>query len=470
MAEKNNHLLRGLTLTSSTSIVICSIIGTGIFMKTAIMAQYVGTPFLVLAAWFAAGLLSLAGALTYAELGAMFPKAGGDYVYLNAAYGEAPSFLYGWMYITVGSSGAAALAIAFATFLSVILPISSVWTEHTFHFLGQDMIWRFGIRQLVAVGAIIFCAVINCVGVAFSGRIQTFFTVTKVLGVIVIICGVFFISKDVSWENLRTFGDSPQWCGMKAFGAAMIASLWAYNGWSFLGFVGGEVRNPGRNIPRALIFGILVVLAAYCLINIAYFYALPFSEVVTSNSTRYRDALTIAAKAAQTFLGPMGIKLISVMFIISTFGTLHSELLTIPRISFAMARNGLFFSPFGYLGKRSHVPVFAIGFKAVCACILACSGTFDQLTTLLIFALWIFYGMTASSVFVLRRKMPVAERPYRTAGYPVVPFLFVLAAAWLVINTLMTNPVESVIGLGLIVLGLPIYFYFRYNRRRNTGK
>ena len=471
MIKQKNHLIRGLNLTDSTSIVICSILGTGIFLKTAIMAQYVGTPMLVLAAWAAAGLLSLAGALTYAELGSMLPKAGGDYVYLRTAFGDAPAFLYGWMYFTVGGSGAAALGTAFAAFFTTLVPVNQVWAEHTYTLFGRDMLWQFGMRQVVAVSVILICAVINYAGVATSGRIQTYITSVKVLGTLLIIGGVFLFSKNASWENLAASTGAHRWSGMKAFGAAMIASLWAYNGWAFLSKVAGEVRNPAKNIPRALMIGMFIVLVVYGLANVAYFYALPFAEVVTSHSTLYRNAISVAEKAVQTFLGPVGIKLVIVLFLFSTIGTLHSELLVIPRIHFAMARDGLFFSCFGPLSHGTHVPVWAVSIQALWACVLASSGTFDQLSTLLIFALWIFYGLTTSTVFVLRRKMPDAHRPYRTIGYPVVPFVFVLAALWLVINTLLTNPVESSLGLGLIVLGLPFYYYFRHKRlRRITNR
>ncbi|MBT4484283.1 MAG: amino acid permease, partial [Candidatus Latescibacteria bacterium] len=281
----NRKLVRGLTLYDSTSIVICSIIGTGVFLKTGIMAQYTGSPLLVMAAWMAAGLLSLAGALTYAELGAMLPKAGGDYVYLQTAYGEGVAFLYGWMYITVGASGAAALAAAFAMFLASTFPIGTVWIERTIHLFGHEVFWQFGIKQVVAIAAIIFCGALNCAGVSFSGSVQSFITTIKVLGVLAVIALVFLFSKEATWENLVPYTEAPRWCGIKAFGAAMLASLWAYNGWTFLGLVAGEVKKPEKNIPRAIITGMLVVLVVYMLANLSYFYALPFDEVMTSNST-----------------------------------------------------------------------------------------------------------------------------------------------------------------------------------------
>ncbi len=460
MNERKKHLVRGLGLVASTSIVICSIIGTGIFLKTAVMAQLVGSPMLVMAAWITAGMLSLAGALTYAELGAMMPRAGGDYVYLGAAWGDLVAFLYGWMYITVGAAGAAALAVAFATFLAAVAPTDQVWAERAFTLFGQPILWRFGTKQIVAVTAILLCAVLNCAAVTVSGKIQSLVTAAKVAGVLVIIGGVFLFSKGTSWTHLSPPRFSGDIDGVSAFGAAMIAALWAYNGWTFLGLVAGEVRDPGKTVPRALITGTILVLAVYLLANLAYFFALPFGEILTSNSTAHRDALSVAGKAAETFLGPVGLTFMYALFMVSTIGTLHSEILVIPRIPYAMARDGLFFAAFGRLNGAG-VPVFSIIFKAFWACILACSGSFDQLTTLLIFALWIFYAMTASGVFVLRRKRPDLPRPYRVTGYPMVPALFVLVALWLVINTLLTNPVESGLGVCLILLGVPLYFHFR---------
>jgi APA family basic amino acid/polyamine antiporter len=277
----------------------------------------------------------------------------------------------------------------------------------------------------------------------------------------IIILGVFALSKNANWENLATVPNSPQLGGLKGFGAAMLAALWAYSGWFSLPMVAGEVQDPGRNIPRALIIGMLIVIVVYLLINLAYFYALPFSEIVTSNSTMYPNAVSVAGKAAQSFLGPLGLSFIFILILTSTIGTLHSEFLTPPRITFAMARDRLFFHRFGLLNKKTHVPVLAISVQAVLACLFAASGTFDQLTTFVVFMYWIFYGLAGASVFVLRKKMPDANRPYRTLGYPVIPLIFLLASIWLTINTLQSNPVESALGILLLIVGLPFYYYLR---------
>ena len=464
MTQNKTSLLRALTLTDAISLVVGTVIGTGVFLKTAVMTQQLGRPSLVLLAWLAAGLLSLAGALAYAELGAMFPHAGGEYVYLGKAYGEAPAFLYGWMQFAVaGAGGMAGISTGFAIFLSALIPLGSPWVQKSFHLLGQEIQWQLGMTQLVAVGAIVFFTIVNCLGVALGGRVQSFLTIVKLLGIAVIVVGALTISPGANWSHLATH-ESVTVGGISAFGAAMMASLWAYNGWYLLPVCAGEVREPQRNVPRGLIIGMCAVLATYLLANLAYFYALPLAEITSSNSTAHPDALPVAAKAAQSFLGPSGAKFISVAFVISTLGALNGCVMGQARIPFAMARAGLFFKRLAEVNPKSKAPVWAIIVQSAWGCVLALSGTFDQITTYAIFALWLFFGVTVSAVFVLRRKMPDAERPYKTVGYPIVPVLFILVAVWLVINSIVTAPVESLLGLFLIALGLPVYVYFRRKR------
>jgi APA family basic amino acid/polyamine antiporter len=466
MAETKTQLIRGLTLTDTTALVIGTVIGTGVFLKAAPMAQNVGTPALVLLAWVAAGLLSLAGALTYAELGAMMPEAGGEYVYLRHSYGEASAFLFGWQrFIVAGSASIAALGAGFAIFLSRIVPLDAVWARHDFTFLGQPINWQFGAKQIVAVAVILLLTGVNCLTVVVGGKVQSVLTVLKIAGIAVVIGGVFFAAPTASWSHLATPVSAPQWSGFALFGTAMLAALWPYDGWNNMPMAAGEVQQPGRNIPRALILGMVAVMAIYCLMNLSYFYALPFAEVMTSNSTQYRDALPVAAKAAQSFMGDYGGRFLSIAFMISAFGALNGSILSNARVPYAMARDGMFFEKMGALSTSTHVPVIGLIVQAIWSCVLALSGTFDQLTDCLLFASWIFYGLVTSAVFVLRRKLPNAERPYKTFGYPVVPLVFVLVALWLIINTLFTKPVESVVGLALMALGLPLYFYFRATRK-----
>jgi APA family basic amino acid/polyamine antiporter len=465
MAEEKNQLIRGLTLTGTTALVIGTVIGTGVFLKAAPMAQGVGAPTLVMVAWVAAGLLTLAGALTYAELGAMLPQAGGEYVYLRHSYGDASAFLFGWQrFIVAGSASIAALGAGFAVFLSAFLPLNQVWAERKFTLFDQTINWQFGSKQLVAVGAILMLSALNCLTVAFGGKVQSVLTVLKIAGLAAVIAGVFFFAPAVTWSNLATPAGAPGWSGFAAFGVAMLAALWAYDGWNNMPMAAGEVQQPGRNIPRALVGGMIVVMVIYCLANLAYFYALPLGEVVTSNSTAYRDSLPVASKAAQSFLGESGGRFVALAFVVSALGALNGSILSNARVPYAMARDGVFFASQARLSQTTRVPVVAIMIQAVWSSVLALSGTFDQLTDCLLFASWIFYGLCASSVFVLRRKAPNAERPYKTLGYPVMPLVFVLVATWLVINTFVNKRVESVTGLVLIALGLPLYFYFRPRR------
>ena len=460
------ELVRALSLRDAIALVL-SVIGTGIFLKTAPMAQLVDSPSRVLLAWLAAGLLSLAGALTYAELGAMLPEAGGDYVFLREAYGNLVAFLFGWTNLVLIATGSvAAVSTALASFLASFVPLDAVWVTRDVNLLGQVIHWRLGIQQLVAVAVILLFSAINAKGVAAGARVQWIATVAKLGGIAIIVFGAFVLSKSGSWDHLRapaTAGVSGG--GMTAFGAAMLAALWAYQGWSNVSMVAGEIEKPERNVPRALIYGMLLVILVYLLTNLAYFYALPYSEIVTSNSTAYRDALPVAAKAAQTFFS-YGAQLVSLAFIICVIGALNGIILMNARVPFAMARNGLFFRRLGELNPDSRVPVAAIWTQAIWACVLALSGTFDQITTSVMFALWIFFALVGSSLFVLRRKLPAAPRRYRTPGYPVVSLLFVLVAVWLVVNSVKAYPVESVIGLALIALGLPLYLYFHITGRQ----
>jgi APA family basic amino acid/polyamine antiporter len=455
------ELVRALSLRDAIALVL-TVIGTGVFLKTAPMAQLVGSPSNVLLAWLAAGLLSLAGALTYAELGAMMPEAGGEYVFLREAYGDLPAFLFGWSSVMlIASGGLAAVSTALASFLSSFVPLNAVFVTHNFHVLGQVIPWRLGIQQVVAVAVILLFSWINARGIQLGSKVQWASTVAKLGGIAIIVLGAFLLSRTGSWEHLKTpvtATIAPG--GIGAFGAAMLAALWAYQGWSNLPMVAGEIEKPERNVPRALIFGMLIVILVYLITNLAYFYALPLSEILTANSTAYRDALPVAAKAAQTF-SRYGAQIVSLAFMISAIGALNGITLMNARVPFAMARNGLFFGGLSKLNETSSVPSNAIWFQGIWACVIALSGTFDQITTSVIFAVWVFTALVGTSLFVLRRKLPASPRRYRTPGYPVVPALFILVAFWLVINTLTASPVESAAGLFLIALGLPFFFYFR---------
>lgn len=469
------NLARALTLRDAMALVVGTVIGTGVFFKAAPMAQLLGSPWMVLLAWVAAGILSLAGALTYAELGAMFPRAGGDYVFLREAYGDFPAFMFGWTnFAVITTTGLAAIATGFASFLSALVPLDAIWAARDIHVLGQNIHWTFGAQQIVAVAAIlVFCA-INSARVSTGGATQSLLTLAKFVGIGAIVLGAFFFSDTRSMGNFAmapaaTAGNGAAGPGMPAsvtltaFGAAMIAALWAFQGWSNMTMVSGEIEKPQRNVPRGLIYGMLIVLGVYLLTNFAYFYALPFSEVANANSTAFRTALPVATKAAQSFLGSAGGKIISIAFLVSVMGSLNGIIIMNSRVPYAMARDGIFFPKLAELNAQQ-VPARAIWIEGLLGCVLALSGTFDQITTASVFAVWIFFALTAAAVFVLRRTRPEAERPYRVLAYPMLPAVFVAVAVWLLVNTVRTNPVESAAGLTLIALGLPIFLHFRKQR------
>jgi APA family basic amino acid/polyamine antiporter len=467
--DQRLELVRGLTLTSSTALVVGTVIGTGVFLKSSVMAQELGSPSRVLLAWFAAGVFTLFGALTYAELGALLPSVGGDYAYLRLAYGETIGFLYGWMRCFVGSTGTiASLAVGFSIFLSSLVPLSSVWMTRTFNIMGQTVNWQFGSPQVVAVSIILFLSVLNCLGIVLAGALQSLVTAFKVLGIMAIVVGCLLFSKGGGWQNLATHVSSSSGAGLSAFATAMLAALWAFDGWNQMPMVASEVRDPKRNIPIALVAGMAIITICYLLVNFAYAFALPIQEIATSSSTRYPLALPVATKAAQTFVGPLGERLITILFLLSCFGALNGSILTCARVPFAMAQDGLFLSSLGRISSRTRVPVTSIAFQAIWASVLAMSGTFDQLTDCVIFTSWIFYGLATASVFILRRKIPLSERIYRTPGYPYVPIIFVTFAVWLLANTLRTRPVESVTGLVLLLCGLPVHLYYRHYMRKSS--
>jgi APA family basic amino acid/polyamine antiporter len=466
LAPSNVTLIRGLGLIAAISIVIGNVIGTGVFLKTRVMICNVGTPGRVLAVWVGAGLLSLAGALTYAEIATLWPRAGGEYVYLREAYGTRFAFLYGWMQFFIARAGGlAAMSMAFAIFLNVVTGNGVSAVYFNWKMAGAD--FSFGSLQVVAISSIAFVTLINCAAVRVSGAVASVLTGIKIAVVLFIGVGAFLYAQG-DWMHLW-MGAAGGACegipadtigGFGGLGAAMLAALWAYNGWNDLTFVAGEIKHPQRNIPLALIGGMILVALLYVFINVAYFYVLTPAEIasVSANSS-------VATEAAQRFMGPLAAGLIAASLLASAFGTLHVGVLASGRLPYAMARDRLFFQNFTHLNKRTHTPIRALVAQSVWACALALTGSFDALTDYSIFGLWIFYALATTTVFVFRVKMPQAERPYRTWGYPVVPLLFLIVAGWLLISTILFAPRRSVTGVILILLGLPVYEYFARRNR-----
>lgn len=457
------ELRRDLTLTHAASLVVGITIGTGVFLKSAAMAQAVGTPALVLAAWVAAGVVAMLGALCFAELGALLPDAGGEYVYLRAAFGEVPGFLYACNSFVLGGASIAAYGAAVAIFISDIHPFDTQWFARSVHLFGADYTLQLGTRQLVAIGVIAVFAAINCAGVMLGGRVQTALTVAKVAAIVAVAVGVFGFSDTGTWANLTPPPHQASG-GLAGFGAAMFAALWAYSGWQYLPMAASEVQNPERNLPRAIIGGSLLVLAIYLAVNAAYLYALPVWQVASANSTAYPEAPSVAARAVQTFLGSRAAPVAALVFLISTVGSLNGTILARARVSYASARDGLFFEPFARLSPRTRVPITSLVLLCIWAALLAASGTFDELTNMAVMSYALFWIPVMLAVLVLRRKLATAPRPYRLPGYPLVPLIFLLVMVWIVVSALIRNPKESIATVLLILLGLPLYPLFRGRR------
>ena len=455
---------RDLGLTHATALVVGVIIGTGIFLKAASMAQAVGTPLLVLAAWAAAGAVAMLGALCFAELGALLPHAGGEYVYLRTAYGEVLGFLFACNGFVLGGAAVAAYGAAAAIFVSDIHRFDARWYEHALHVGRFTYLFEFGARQLIAVAVIGLFTLINCLGVMLGGRVQSLLTAIKVASILAVAGGVFLLSDVHDLANLHAEPGTASggWAG---FGGAMFGALWAYSGWQFLPMAAGEVREPQRNLPRAIVGGALLVLALYLLVNTAYLYALPFWQVASANSTAYPEAPSVAARAVQTFLGARAAPIAALIFLISTIGSLNGVILGGARVPYAAARDGLFFAAFGRLHPVSRVPLTSLVLLGLWGALLAASGTFDQLTNMAVMSYAIFWIPVSLAVIVLRHKLPDVPRPFRVPGYPFTPLLFALVMVGIVISAFLIAPRESLAAVALILLGLPLYPLFRRRRR-----
>ena len=431
------NLPRTLGLRDLIFLTIGSTIGSGIFLVPgAVLRQVDGFILPAMLVWLMGGALSLLGALTYGELGAMKPGSGGLYVYIRDAFGRFPAFLFGWTLFFIISSGAVAtLAVAFSAYLGEIVQL------------------RPALAKLTAVLMICVVATVNVFGTRASANLQNWTTATKVIGIVL-------MSVVLLWLGQGFQGSSPtlwptHFNGSLAsnYGLAMIAVLWAYEGWQFVTYSAGEVIDAKRNLPRGLVVGSAALIGIYLIANLGYLAALGGSGVANSNR--------LAATAVSTVVSPSAAKLISIMILISIFSAANGVMLTSTRVYYAMARDRLFFLRLAQVHPQFKTPAFAIIAGAVWSIILAVTGTFEQLLTYVVFIGWIFYALAAASIFVYRRRIPDAARPYRVPGYPVTPLLFIAAAAALVLNTVATQPVRAGIGLGIVLLGAPAYLIWR---------
>lgn len=506
MTEEKYKLVRGLGLLAAVSVIIGNVIGTGVFLKARVMTCNVGSPGWVIAAWVAAGLLSLAGALTYAELTAMKPQAAGPYVFLRDSYGRLSSFLFGWMQMFIARTGSqAAVAVVFAGALNQYLDdkvsqvlyrvniLSGPWETNALSLkelaaVGLDeRLWfnyELTTLNIIAVVMIAIFTTLNCLSVSMTGQIASFLTAIKIGLVLFVGLGAFMFATGGGFANFSlmetngtcegvnaavNFG-STEYTFMAGFGAAMLAALWGYDGWDNLSFVAGEVKNPARNIPLAIIGSVVVVIILYVGIHFAYFYILdPTFIASVPEGSPIPVANQFFAADAATFATGVAVAIFSIGLMLSALGVLHTSILSASRVPYAMAKDGLMFKAFERVSIQA-VPVRGVLFMGAWAAVLALTGKFDTLTNYVVFGSWIFYALITSSIFIFRRKYPDEPRPYKAWGYPVIPVIFLLVSGWLLINTIYTEPQSSFIGIGLILLGLPVYYYLTGNSRVDRNR
>lgn len=463
MNTKRLELVRGLGAWAAIAIVVGTMIGTGIFLKPAEMAAQGGSVAVVFAAWAVGGVLSLFGALSFAELGASIPEAGAEYAYLRRGFGPVWGFLFGWMHSIVGRpASAASIAAGLLRFWGFLVPAvaAPIFTWHiSLPFQHQPYEFVFTWAQPLAVVAIVAVTGINYLGVRLGGQVQVVLTIIKVASVLAVVALGFALSHG-SGTHFQPLLPGKLGFGMfSSFLAALAAALWAYDGWEDLNLVGSEVQNPQRNIPRALVGGVVFVGGVYLLFSAVCFYVLSFGAVAHSQH--------VASDVVEKFAGHGAAQWITLAMVVSALGSLNSSLLSGARVPYAMARDGIFFRVADGIHPRFRTPGRALLFQGVLTSLMALTGTFEELTSLFIFAAWIFYALAVLAMFRMRRSEPDLPRPYRTRGYPWVPAAFVLGALALTVNIWIQRPVRSSIGLAVIFFGL--IFYRRWQKTAAAG-
>jgi len=454
-------LPRVLGLGSIVGIVVGGVIGSGIFLVPKDIAAAVGSPLLMMAVWVVGGLLSLFGALTFAELGSAYPLAGGMYIYLREAYGPLPSFLFGWtLFLVIDSGAIATLAVAFS---SKYLP----------YLLEQLSKYLPGLRQpgglspagqtAIALGLIVLLVLINVLGTRRGAVLQNILTFIKFFALVAVCAVVFLFAPGTPRHFLEPAPQALSLDLISAFGLGLIASLWAFKGWEGATYSAGETKSPERNIPLGLVVGTLIVIGIYIVANLAYLYAFPVDDIARSDR--------IAASAMQSAVGPLGAAIIAFIILFSITGAANQNFLCSPRVYFAMAKDGLFFKRIAAIHPTyltPHISILALGLWSVVLVLFF--GTFERLFTYVVFGQWLFFGLTGAAVMVLRVKKPDLPRPYKTFGYPVIPAIFILSAAFISFNALLGRPKDTGIGLLVIFLGIPVYFLFRRLGNQAKGR
>jgi APA family basic amino acid/polyamine antiporter len=447
--------LRRLGLVDTTFLVIGAVVGSGIYMTPGIIAAGLPSPGHLLAVWLAGGLITLCGALSFAELGAMYPQAGGQYVYLREAYGSGAAFLFGWAFFGfIMCGGLAALAVAFAEFLGTFLPALST-SQVLFRLDIQGLKYSLSAGQIVAAGTIVFLTGLNSFGIRSGAVVQNILTVFR-LGTVAALVGLgILIGSKGGGANFHPLFSAGTgfWSVLGPLGLALVAIFWTYDGWYAVNCTAEEVRDPEKTIPRGLILGVLSVTVIYLLVNLVYLLALPFD--------RLKGVERIGELAASALFGGGGAALFSALVTVSIFGCLNANLLFGPRVFYAMARDGHFFRAMGRLGPRSRVPTGALWGQAAWSAALCLSGKYQSLYEYMVFALLLFFAATGLAVFVLRRRAPGVARPYRTWGYPAVPAIFIVMCLAVFASIVLSQPLKSLIGAGLLVAGVPVYLIWK---------
>ena len=437
------ELRRELGLFDGVAVVVGSIIGSGIFLIPSFIAVQLHSLAAVLLVWMVGGILTLCGALSLAELGAAYPGTGGLCAYLREAYGSLCSFLYAWALLFMIHSGSiAALSVAFGLFLAQIVPLTALE------------------QKLLSVSLILGLTAISCLGVRAGKLVQNLFAVAKISGLV----GIILILTTKGSRPIRLFSatqalDRPP--ALAAFSVALIAVLWAYEGWHVISFVAGEVKNPRINLPRSLLYGGAIVMLIFLVANVGYYHTLSADEIQASKA--------VAAVAVGKVVGPIGAKSISLLILVSMVGCANGFILTGPRVYYAMARDGIFPAIFGKVNDRYRTPMVALIVQGAWAAVLAASGSYQQLFTDVVFTAWIFYGLAVAAVLVLRRRQPERKRPFSVPGYPFLSLLFCGAAATLVVFNVMQQPRAALTGVLLVAAGLPIYLW-RFRSRLTSNE
>jgi len=466
------QLQKTIGFLSATTIVIGSVIGSSIFMKPATMAGQLGSPYLLIVVWIVAGLVSLFGAMAFAELGTMFPETGGQYVYLRKAYGDFIAYLYGWGSIAVINTAAiAAIAFVCAAYAGnfIDLPHFNNATEHSMvlhiPLIGDILpLENFGVKTL-AIFIIVVVTIANYVSVKAGNSIQFVSTLLKAFALIILVFGILFSGKGSTHNFLKNSAsfNLSGWSLFAAFMAAVTGAFASYDGWNNLSMVAGEIKNPEKNITKSLFIGVFACIIIYVLVSLAYLYMLPIDEMAASG--------LVATDAVKKVMGSAGGSLISILIIISTFGAVCSNLLANARVVFAMSEAKSFFPWAANVHSRFKTPgnsVLVLGFWS---CLFVLSGSFDILADMFIFMSWVFYGLVVAAVFVLRKKMPNTQRSYRAMGYPVLPAIFILFTGFYLATTVYNDIdnyargkvpfINSFLGILLTAIGIPLYYYFK---------